>query len=176
MPVHTISTLRLRCHAAEVHSKYLDWSRDVLDMLRAEIIKTEAQLIEDLIAHDSAYANPARLSQHFQARRDIDAITKDVIAINDDVTKIDTDTKVQSLIRGNAFVALGHAPLDVNCAAHCIDNTREFQQQPVTGRLDDAAVMLRDLGVDELSPVRFQCRQRATIVHTHEARVPGHIE
>jgi len=36
--------------------------------------------------------------------------------------------------------------------------------------------MLRDLGVDKLPPVGFQCRQRATIVHAHEARVPGHIE
>ncbi len=85
MPVPTISTLRLRCHASEVHSKYLDWSRDVLDLLRAEILESEAQFIEDLIAHDSAYANPAGFSQHFQARRDIDAITKDVIAIDDDV-------------------------------------------------------------------------------------------
>jgi hypothetical protein len=116
------------------------------------------------------------VGQRFQARRDIDSITKDVVAINDDVTNIDADTKVQSLIRGNAIVALGHAPLQVNCAAHCIDNAREFQQQAVTGRLDDAAVMFRDLGVDKLPPVGFQYRQRATIVHAHEARVPGHIE
>jgi hypothetical protein len=176
LPVPTISNLHLRCHASEVHSKYLDWSRDVLDLLRAEILESEAQFIEDLIAHDSAYANPAGFSQHFQARRDIDAIAKDVIAINDDVTNIDADTKVQSLIRGNAFVALGHGSLHVNCAAHCIDDAREFQQQAVTGRLDDAAVMLRDLGIDKLPPVGFQCRQRAAVVHAHEARVPGHIE
>ena len=157
--------MRSRHSAPKIYPVHLDWTGDVLDFLRPKILEGEAQLVEHLIAHDPADADPARFGQSFQARRDIDAVAKDVVAVNDDVANIDADAKVESLIGGNAFVALGHPALHVDGAAHRIDHAREFQQQAVTGRLDDAAVVFGDLGVDELPPVGFQRRQRAAVVH-----------
>jgi len=78
--------------------------------------------------------------------------------------------------RRRAGVALGLQPLDLDRAAHRVDDAREFQQQAVPGRLDDAPGVLGDLRVDELAAVRLQCRQGAAVVHAHEARVAGHIE
>ena len=59
---------------------------------------------------------------------------------------------------------------------HRIDYAWEFQQQTVTGRLDDAAVMFGDLGINKLPPMGFQRGQGPTVVHAHKARVTGHIE
>jgi hypothetical protein len=51
----------------------------------------------------------------------------------------------------NPGVALRHAALDLDRAANCIDDAWELEQDAVTGGLDDAAVVLRDLGIDELN-------------------------
>jgi hypothetical protein len=61
-------------------------------------------------------------------------------------------------------------------AQRTIDYALEFQQQTITGRLDDAAVMFGDLGINKLPPMGFQRRQGATLVHAQEAQVTGHIE
>ena len=48
----------------------------------------------------------------------------------------------------NIGVALGHAALNVDGAAHGIDHADEFHQHSVAGRLDDPAPMFGDLGID----------------------------
>ena len=84
----------------ERHPIHLDRTGDVLDLLRAEILEAKAQLVENLVPYDPAYADPARLGQCLQPRSDIDAVTEDVVAVDDDVTDVDTDTKVDSLFGG----------------------------------------------------------------------------
>ena len=90
-------------HAPEIHAVDVDRAGDVLDLLRAEILEREAQLVEDLIAHDAADADSAGLGQRFEARRDIDAIAEDVVAVDDDVADIDADPKIETLVGGNAL-------------------------------------------------------------------------
>jgi hypothetical protein len=49
------------------------------------------QLVADLVSHHPRDADPARLRERFQARRDIDAVTEDVVVLDDDVTEVDPD-------------------------------------------------------------------------------------
>jgi chemotaxis regulatin CheY-phosphate phosphatase CheZ len=84
------------------------------------VLEGEAQLIQHLVANNPADANAARSGQRLQARRDIDAITKDIVAVDDDVADIDADPKLESLIGRNAGITLGHAALDIHGAAHGI--------------------------------------------------------
>ena len=53
---------------------------DVLDLLLAQILEAEIELVAHLVAHDPADADPARLGQRFEPRRDIDAVAVDVVA------------------------------------------------------------------------------------------------
>ena len=57
---------------------------------------------------------------------------------------------------GTRGVALGHLALHLDRAAHRVDDAGELDQQAVAGGLDDAAAMLRDLGIEQFAPQRLQ--------------------
>ena len=118
----------MRRPAPQVHPVHLDRPGDVLDVLRTEILEGKAQLVEHLIAHHAADADPARLGQRLQARGDVDTVAEDVVPIDDDVADIDADAKVDPLFGRHTGIALGHATLHVDRAAHRIDDAGELEQ------------------------------------------------
>ena len=112
--------------------------------------KAKIELIAYLITHHSIYADPARLRQGFEPRGDVHTVTVDVTAILDDVAEIDPNTKLNALLFRYSGVAFSHLVLNLDRAAHRVDNACELDEQPVAGRLDDAPAMLFDFGVSEL--------------------------
>ena len=68
-----------------------------------------------------------------------------------------------------AGVALGHAALDVDGAAHGVDDAGELDQQAVAGGLDDAAAVLGDRA-DRSARARcaFSAGERAVLVGAHQ--------
>jgi hypothetical protein len=60
-------------------------------------------------------------------------------------------------------------------AAHRVDDAGEFRQYAVAGGLDDAAVMLADLRIDELDEMSFDAFVRAFLIRAHQARIAHHI-
>src|SRR5437870_6744916 len=121
------------------------------------------------------HADTTRLSKLLQARRYVDTVAEDVPILDDDLADVDADTKVDALFRENTGIALGHATLHVDRAAHRVDHTGEFQQQTIAGGLDDPAVVLCNLRVDELPPVSLQSRQGGAVVAAHEKGITHHI-
>src|SRR5262249_32820464 len=115
------------------------------------------------------------LGERLQTCRDIDSVSVDVIAINDDVTDVDANAKRYLPICGYAHIALGHPPLHVNRAANRIDDTGKLEQQAVASGRGDAATVLGDLRVDQLSPVGLERGQRAALVAAHEAGIARDI-
>ena len=79
------------------------------------------------------------------------------------------------LSAGDTGVALGHRLLHLDRAAHRIDDAGELDQQAVAGGLDDAAVVLGDLRVDQLAAERFEPFERAFLVRPHQPRIARHI-
>ena len=65
-------------------------------------------------------------------------------------------------------VPLGHRLLHRDCAAHRIDDTGKFHQHPVAGGLDDAAVVLSDLRIEELAAQRFEAFERVFLIRPHQ--------
>ena len=68
----------------------------VLDPLLAGILEGEVELVAHLVTDDPIDADPARLGQSFESRRDVNTIAVDVAAVLDDVAKIDPDTELVS--------------------------------------------------------------------------------
>src|SRR6202035_1396759 len=108
--------------------------------------------IADLIAHRARDTNAAWLGEHFEARRHVDAVAKDVIFLNDNVAQIDADTELYPPRRRDVCVAFCHPPLDFGSAHHRVGDAVELDQYAIAGSLDDAAAVLRDGGIDELDP------------------------
>src|SRR5262249_9176556 len=137
-------------HGDPIH---VDRPRDVLDALLAEIFEFGVQSSADLVAHRGGDTDAAGLSERLQARGNVDAIAKDVVAFHDHVAKIDADAKLDRACRRDIRIAPGHLRLDLGSALHRVDDALELYQQPVTGGLDDAPTMSGDRGVDQFQAV-----------------------
>src|SRR5262249_49382822 len=132
---------------------------DVLDLLLAQILKREVELVTHLIVHHPADANPARLGESFEARSDVDPVAVDVPLFDDDIAQIDADAKLDALICRDFVIALARGALDRHRTSHRFDDAGKFHQQSVAGGLDDAAFVLGYFRVDQLAPEYSEARQ-----------------
>ena len=88
--------------------------------------------------------NPARLADAFKPCGDIDPVAHQVaVALLDDVAEMDADAELDALLGRQAGVALDHAALHLDRAAHRVDDAAELDDRAVAGALDDAAMMQR---------------------------------
>jgi hypothetical protein len=99
----------------------------------------------------------------------------DVPFLDNHVPEVDADPEYDPLILGRFGIALGHPVLDGDRASDGLHDAREFQEQPVTGRLDDAAFVLGDFRIDEFAAMGTKARECAGFVLAHEAAVTGDI-
>ena len=76
---------------------------------------------------------------------------------------------------GDPGVALDHAVLDFDRAAHRVDDAAELDDAAVAGALDDAPVMHGDGWIDEVAAKRPQPRQRAILVRAGESAVADNV-
>src|SRR5437764_8779895 len=144
---------------------------DVLNRVQTPIREPDRQLFADLLAHRGAYADLAGLGQSLKPGGNVDAVTEDVAFVDDDVAEIDADAKANALAFGDVGVTVLHPLLHDHGATHGVDDRGELDQHPVTGRLDDAPLVLSDQRVDQLSAMALEGRERSFLVRAHEARV-----
>jgi hypothetical protein len=61
---------------------------------------------------------------------------------------VNSDTEPDSADRWHIGIAFGHPALPFGRTTQCFNHTGKFDQQAITGRFDDAAMMLAHLRVD----------------------------
>jgi len=123
-----------------------------------------------------AEANPAGLSQGFEPGCNVDAVAEDIAVLDDDVADIDAHAKFDAPLCRCCGVAGDHLPLQLDRAAHRVDDAGELDKQAVAGSFDDATPMLGDFGIAEFTANRAQRRERALFVLAHQPRVAGDID
>jgi hypothetical protein len=79
------------------------------------------------------------------------------------------------LSAATAVLRSGHRLLHRDRAPHRIDDARKFDQHPVAGGLDDAAVVFGDFRIEKLMAQRFEAFERAFLVRPHQPRISRHI-
>jgi hypothetical protein len=79
------------------------------------------------------------------------------------------------MVFGDVGVTVLHPLLHDHGATHGVDDGGELNQHSVTGRLDDAPLVLGDQRVDQLSAMALEGRESSFLVRAHEARVRGDI-
>ena len=164
------------CVWFEPDPKDVDRTGDILDALVAEILERDVlQSVADLIAHRARDTDAARLGKHFKSRRDVDAVAKDVILLDDHVAEINADAELYPPRRRDVGVASRHPALDLGSAKYCVGDAVEFEQHAVAGGLDDAAAIFGDDRIDQLDPMGFETRERPCLVDLHQPTVAHHI-
>jgi len=73
------------------------------------------------------------------------------------------------MVRRHVRIAILHRALDLDRALDSFDHAREFDEEAIANCLDDAALVLGDLRVDELSSMRLERRQGPRLVATHQS-------
>src|SRR5262245_65722686 len=81
---------------------------DVLEALLAKVSKLDGDLAANLIVSRRRNTNTTGFGNALKSRRDVDAVPKDVLALDQDVPKIDPDPKQHALVLRDPFVPLGH--------------------------------------------------------------------
>src|ERR1700730_16137051 len=79
-----------------------------------------------------------------------------VVALDDYVAEIDADAPFDAIVHPDPSVPLGHRPLHRDRATDRIDDAGKFHEHAVAGGLDDAALVLGDLRIDELAAQRLE--------------------
>ena len=65
--------------------------------------------------------------------------------------------------------------MDFGGAGDRVDHARELDQHAVARELDDAALVLGDLAVCHLAPMRLERGQRPGLVVAHQPAVADHV-
>jgi hypothetical protein len=150
-------------------SGYPQWSVDVLQADRARIDEGNPDFPAYLAVNLIGCQNTTRGCGRFQSGSNVDAVTQDVIAVNNDVAHINSDSKFnwrQMILFG---VAGAQGVLDRHSALHCIDNTGELRQRAVTHDLENTTPVFRNIGLEDLTPDILQPRQRRGLVRLNKA-------
>ena len=118
----------------------------------------------------------AGLGDPFEPRGDIDAVAHQIaVALLDDVAQMNADAELDAPLGRHAGIALDHAVLHFDRAAHGVDHAAELDEAAVAGALDDAPVMHGDGGIDQIAAQRPQPRQSAILVRSREPAVADDI-
>src|SRR5262245_23531111 len=154
---------------------HVDWTRNVFDDLLTHVLETETELVAHLIVHNTRNHDPSRISQSLEPCRHIHAITKNITAIDYNVANIDADSKLDTLVDRHIHIAISHSALNINGAAHGVDDTDEFDQNSIARCFDDTAPMFRDLWVYQFFAMSFEIVKSALFIAAHKTAVAGDI-
>ena len=118
----------------------------------------------------------SRLANALQARGDVDAVAHQIaVSLLDHVAQMNADPEFYAALRRQAGVALDHAVLHLDRAAHGVDHAAEFDEAAVAGAFDDPPVMHGDGGVDQIAAQPPEAREGAILVGAREPAVADHV-
>jgi hypothetical protein len=84
------------------------WPGDVLDLLLTQIVKSKWQPVANVVIDCIGNEHSTGVSQRFDPSSDVDAISKEIVALDDHVAEIDADAQFDATIGSDPGVPLGH--------------------------------------------------------------------
>ena len=117
-----------------------------------------------VLLHPRRDADPARLGQCLELRRDVYPVSKDVPVLDHDIADVKPHPKLDAPVFRHRNVLFGDACLDLVAARRCVHDTAKLGQEPITCRFDEAPVVRGDRRVDYLGPDGNERTQSAGFV------------
>ena len=99
----------------------------------------------------------------------LNAITINVVIIDNDIAEIDPDAQP------DCFVRILDRRLYGDGTVYGVDDAGKFDQCPVAHQLDDASLELGDLWVEQARAMPLQLRQGSVFVTGHHLRIADNI-
>jgi hypothetical protein len=147
---------------------------DVLHGLLTAELERERKFALDLIVGRAGKADVAAGGQTFQTGGDIHAVAVEPLALDDDVTEIDADSKPHLPGRRQIGVARLKRALNVDGTLDGVDDADKVRQDVVARRVHDAPAVAGDRGADDLAILRERA-DGPQLVLTHETAVAFHV-
>src|SRR5580704_16478707 len=119
-------------------------SRDVLERLLSEVNELRLNPPPHMLVGRAGNAHAAGFRNALQAGGDVDAVAKDILALDKHVAEMNADSVEDTLRLEGAFVASRHLPLHRQGAFDRRDDGREFDEHPVAHRLEQPSAMRGD--------------------------------
>ena len=156
---NTVLRLLARVRSVDVSKEIIvvddcssDGTRDILQALLAGIDKVGRHLALHLSPDVLGNRDAAGLGDALDPRRDVDAIAKDILAVDDDVAYIDPDPKPDGIGFGTTGVVSPKLSLDFNSAGDGVHRACEFNECAVAHELDDTTRIGGYRRVDQITP------------------------
>jgi hypothetical protein len=127
-----------------------------------------------LIVNGRRDADATGFGDTLKSGSNIDAVTENVVPLNQNVTEVDPDPQKHSPVLLDTFVSLGHHSLHGQGALDGIDHRGKFKQQAVSRGFDDPTAMLGRESID-YSAVFTEGMGGADLVEAHEPRKASHV-
>jgi hypothetical protein len=120
---------------------------DVLEFCLAEIVDRKIEPRLDLPIGVFGKTDGAGFGDAFQSRGDIDAVAHQIaVALLDHIANMNADAELDAALGRKAGVALDHAVLHLDGAAHGVDHAAELNEAPSPVRLTTRPVVHGDVG------------------------------
>src|SRR5205085_7765145 len=120
-------------------------------------------------------ANSAGLGQGFEARGDVDAVTENIVVLDDDVAEIDPNAEYNPQIFRHRCVPLGHPALHRDGAGDGLNHARELDQDAVASCLNDTAFVFGNAWIDQFAAMASKPGKSPSLVLAHQAAVADDI-
>ena len=121
---------------ADVNRVSPHWSSDVFEFFFTEIDERFFDPVAHLTIGVFGKVDAARISDALKARGNVDAVAHQIaVALLDHIAEMDADAELDTALGRQPGVALNHAVLQLDGAAHGIDQLRNSTMLPSPVRL-----------------------------------------
>jgi hypothetical protein len=134
----------------------------------------EIQLLPDVLVDGLRDANRAGLGKRLKPSGDVDAIAKYVVAIDNNIAKIDTNSQLETAFGRDRVVDGMRCLLHLDGTVQRIDDARKIRQHAVARGADDPSTLRYYQRVDSVAePSKRLVRTR--FILAHQAAESHHI-
>src|SRR5262245_13888518 len=127
-------------------------------MMFTQRFNGDGKLVTEMVNDGLRHIDATGLRELFEACRDDNAFAETITALDEHISKIHSNTDVDSFIRCHSFVALRCLLLDGNCASDRVYNTRKLGEKPVAHKFEYTAMMPFYFGFKEFGTVFLKPR------------------
>ena len=145
-------------------------------MLLTAILRGDINFAAHLVIGRAGQGNTTGVGDPLQSRRHIDALAHQIaVALLDNIAQMYADAKFDTALRRKTGIALHHAALHFDGAAHGVDDAAKFDDGSIARAFDHAPVVHGDGRIDHVAAERAKPRQGTIFIRSHEAAVAHHV-